>query len=113
MEQKDVENIIGRLSDALNLKVTEEVYEQTKHKDKEISALHREIREDIKFLKESFVGVKSVVDSHDEFIKEVQQIIKTSGYIRKFFLWILVFVPSVSAFIAGLKYIYDSIKNTQ
>lgn len=104
METKDIQSIVEGLKDTINLSITEAVYEQTKHKDQEVSSLHREIRDDIKALKE-------IVKAHNEVIQELRQLYKTSGYIKKFILWFLLFVPSVAGFFAGLKYLYDLIKH--
>lgn len=104
MESTDIQKIVEGLKDTINVSIVEAVYEQTKHKDKEVSTLHREIRDDIKTLKE-------IVKSHDEVIQELRQLYKTSGYIKKFVLWVLVFVPSVAGFFAGLKYLYELTKN--
>lgn len=104
MESVDIQKIIDGLKDTINLSITEAVYEKTKHKDAEVSTLHREIRDDIKTLKD-------IVKAHDEVIQELRQLYKTSGYIKKFILWFLLFVPSVAGFFAGLKYLYDLIKH--
>lgn len=104
MENKDILQIVEGLKDTINVSIAEAVYEQTKHKDAEVSSLHREIRDDIKALKD-------IVKAHDEVIQELRQLYKTSGYIKRFILWILIFVPSVAGFFAGLKYLYDLIKH--
>lgn len=96
------EGLIVGLKDEINLFVKESVVEQVKSKDKEVSSLHREIRDDIKVLKD-------LVSGHDEVIQELRQLYKTSGYIKRFILWILIFVPSVAGFFGGLKYLYDLI----
>lgn len=104
MQDPAIQNIIDGISKSLEGKIVETVYLQTQHKDKEVSSLHREIRDDIKILKD-------VVTAHDEVIQELRQLYKTSGYIKRFILWILIFVPSVAGFFAGLKYLYDLIKH--
>lgn len=103
MDDPNVQKIIDGLKTSIESMVHDTVYEQTKHKDAEISTLHREIRDDIKILKE-------IVKSHDEVIQELRQLYKTSGYIKKFILWFLLFVPSVAGFFAGLKYLHDLTK---
>lgn len=106
MDKQDIKNIVVELKDSIDLAVRETVYEQTKHKDKEVSALHREIKNQLDVHAESMEELKTMIKEHDAFIKKVQRIIESSGYLRKFFLWVLVFVPSIAGFVAGLKYIY-------
>lgn len=103
--EDNVQKIIDGLRSSIESMVHETVYVQTQDKDKEISTLHREIRDDIKTLKD-------IVKSHDEVIQELRQLYKTSGYIKKFILWFLLFIPSVAGFFAGLKYLYELIKNS-
>lgn len=110
MTESDTQKIIDGISAGLADHIREVVYEQTKSKDEEISALHREIRNDIKDLAGKMSEVKEVVDSHDSFISEMRDIVRTGGLLKKAFIWILMFVPSVAAFLAGIRYIYESFK---
>ncbi len=107
----DVEQIIKGITESLTLKIKEEVYEQTKNKDEEVSGLHRQINDKLSEQGTMILAMKDTVDSHHAFIQEMRTVIKTGGYIKKFILWILVFVPTFAGFIGGLKYIYDWVKN--
>jgi len=91
----------------LYLHQKELVYEQTKSKDKEVSGLHKEINNRLTTQGNNIDKLTELVESHHDLITEIRSIIKTSGYIKKGIIWILVFVPTISAFLAGLRYIYD------
>ena len=101
----DVHKIIHSLQGMLDLMVKENVYEQTKHKDKEISGLHREILDKMGGISEKVSEMKTTLDAHDIVIRELMEIYKTSGHIKKVLIWIIMFVPSVAAFLAGIYYI--------
>lgn len=111
MEDKDFTRLVDNLKEAITLQVQEQVYEQTKNKDKEISSLHREINKKLGEQGELMIELKDIVKNHDEVIIELRQLYKTSGYIKKFILWFLLFVPSIAGFFAGLRYLYDLIKH--
>lgn len=106
MEDKDLDNLVLKLAESIDIKVKEEVYLQTLSKDKEVSALHREIRDDIKGLIAALAEVKEKVDAHDLVINEIMDIYKTSSRITRGILWLIVFVPGAAAFVAGLNYFY-------
>ncbi len=103
--ESDVEKITSGLHDALDILVKENVYEQTKHKDKEISGLHRQILGEMRVVAEKVDKMKTTLDEHDIVIKELMDIYKTSGHIKKVIIWLIFFVPSVAAFVAGVLYI--------
>ena len=103
------DGLISGLKEEINLLVLESVNEQAKHKDEEVSGLHREIKNSLLSQSNSINELKELVKSHDEVIQELRQIYKTSGYIKKFILWILVFIPSVAGFFGGLRYLYNLI----
>lgn len=111
MEEKDINNIVDSLKESINMMVAESVYEQTKYKDQEVSALHREINNRLTEQGQSMEKLTTLITDHDEVIRELRQLYKTSGYIKKFILWILVFIPSIAGFVAGIKYIHDTIRN--
>lgn len=111
MEDKDISKIVSGLKESINIMVTESVYEQTKYKDEEVSGLHREINNKLTEQGRSIDKLTKLIEDHDTVIQELRQIYKTSGYIKKFILWFLVFVPSVAGFVAGIKYIHDTIRN--
>ncbi len=113
MEEQAVKKIVEGVNESLLLSIKEQVYEQTKLKDKEVSSLHREIRDDIKGLKSNVLDMKAKLDSHDKVIQEITLLYKTSGLIKKIIMWFIVFIPAVSAFIAGWIYIKDLFINKQ
>lgn len=106
----DLDTLVEKLSKKIEEQVKETVYVQTLHKDKEVSGLHREIRDDIANLAEIVQEMKTVVDNHDDFIKETRDIIRASGIIKKGIMWCIVFIPTVAAFVAGVLYL-DKIFN--
>lgn len=103
MSNDQVDRIVERLAPLILESVKEHVYEQTKDKDQEVSNLHREILDGIKDLKET-------VDSHDKFIKEWDNVWRTAGTIKKWFLAILIFVPTIAGFVAGISYLRNIFK---
>ncbi len=112
MEKYEVEHIIAGVKDSINDLVRESVYEQTKSKDAEVSDLHKEILDQIGALadkvdtsSENVTAMKVTLDEHDVVIKEVMDIYKTSGHIKKVIIWLIFFIPSVAAFIGGVLYI--------
>lgn len=109
--KKIQDGIVSGLKNDINVLVKESVYEQTKHKDEEVSGLHREINKKLDDLGDSFGEVRLIVDKHDIVIQEILEIYKTSSWIKKAILWIILFIPSVAAFIAGLSYIIKILKN--
>ncbi len=111
MEQKDIQAIIDGLSRSIEDRVVEAVYEQQKHKDAEVSALHRQINERLKDQGELMEKMSATVEDHNDFIDELRQIVKTAGFLKKSILWVLIFVPMVSAFFAAARYIYEIIKH--
>ena len=112
MTKDELRQLEEAISDSLKLKIKEQVYEQTLSKDKEVSGLHREIRNEIKSLSEEFKDIKEKLDAHDLVIKEIMQIYTTSSFIKKVIMWFILFVPIVAAFFAGLKYLYDFFRHT-
>lgn len=110
MNPEDIKQIVEGLRESIEVQVRESVYEQTKHKDREISALHREINEKLGTQGDLMIELKDIVQSHDEVVNQLKDLYKTSGYIKKFILWVLVFIPMVSGAFAGAKYLYNLIK---
>ncbi len=105
MDKEEIQILSENIKDSLQILVQETVYEQTKHKDKEVSGLHRQILQEMKGVGDKVEAMKVTLDQHDVVIKELMDIYKTSGHIKKVIIWIILFVPSVAAFIAGLHYL--------
>jgi len=105
MTEDDINKIVEGLRTAVDIQVREQVYEQTKSKDQEVSGLHREIKNELKELGATMKAIKITVDSHDTVINEIMDIYKTSSRITKAILWIVLFVPGVAAFVAGINYL--------
>ena len=103
MKPDDIQKIIDGISVSIEDKISEAVYEQTKSKDAEVSALHREIRDDIK-------AMRNTVDAHDVVIKEIMSIYRTSDMIKKAITWCILFVPAVAACVAGYIYLRELLK---
>lgn len=110
MEQHDIQKIIDGLRSSIELHVKEAVYEQSMLKDKEVSSLHREIKDKLNKLDNKFDGVKLKLDEHDLVIKEIMSIYTASGWIKKGIMWFILFVPSAAAFFVGSKYLYHLFK---
>lgn len=90
--------ITSSLATTIEEMVKTQVYQQTVHKDSEVSGLHQEILTKID-------SVKQTVDSHDKIIQEWNEIWKTAGIVKKWVMALLIFVPTFAAFIAGVVYI--------
>jgi len=108
----ELDTLVDKLSKKIEEQVKETVYVQTLHKDREVSDLHKEIRDDIRNLAEVVHELKAVVDNHDDFIKETRDIIRASGWVKKAIMWCIVFIPTVAAFVAGVLYL-DKIFNSK
>lgn len=112
MDQSDVKSIVNGLRDSINEIVKTTVYEHHVLKDKEISSLHREINNNMKgmsdkmeYMSINIQDVKTKVDSHDTVIKELMEVYKTAGTVKKMFISVIVGIPSLAAFFAGLIYL--------
>jgi len=102
----DYSQIAKEVATHLSDSIKTEVYEQTKSKDEELSGLHRQILGKIEEVRTDVGILKETVESHHEFIEYIRQLLKTGSYIRKFVLWVFVFVPGAAGFLAGLTFIY-------
>ncbi len=110
MEYKDIEKIINGVSSSLTERIKEEVYEQTKEKDEEISTLHREINGHMEKQTGLMLTMQTTLNSHDKVIQEIMYIYNTGNFIKKAFMWVILFVPVAAAFFAGLIYIQGLFK---
>lgn len=106
MNDADLTNLVDKLKSAIEDQVKETVYLQTLQKDREVSGLHREINNKLRVLTSGMEEVKVVIGKHDVVISEIMDIYKTSGRIKKVIVWVILFVPSVAAFLVASDYIY-------
>jgi len=109
MDSKDIKSIVDQLASHIEEQVKTTIYEHGVLKDKEVSGLHREINAKLGALTSNMEVVSKTVSNHDEVIQELRQLYKTAGTIKKFFITIIVGVPSLAAFVAGVAYIYHVI----
>lgn len=85
------------------------VYEHGVLKDKEVSTLHREIRDQLKNISEEVSTLKVIVKQHDDVIQELRQMYKTANIIKKFFITIIVGIPTLAACASSAIYLYKFI----
>lgn len=111
MEESDIQRIVDGLSRSIEDRVNEAVYEQSKLKDVEVSALHREINKKLTDLGVSFETVKETLSDHDVVIEEVREILATTGIFKKTIIWVVFSIPALAAAIEGLKYLYHLFRN--
>lgn len=86
------------------------VYEHQIEKGKEVSALHREIKDQLKELSRVLTEVKAKVDTHDLVVQELMNMYRTGGTVRKFFISIIIGIPSLAAFAGSIIYLYNLFK---
>lgn len=114
MEQSDIQKIVLGLKDSIDISVKESVYQQLHLKDREVSSLHRQINDRMAKMETGINGISDTVGKHDEVIAEIVKVYNTSSKITKFItrsiMWILLFVPTVGAFVASVYYIYGIFK---
>ncbi len=87
------------------------MYEHGVLKDKEISTLHREIRDELRNMNTEVSLLKTMVMNHDALIQEVRQMYKTANTIKKLFLTVIVGIPTIAACISSAIYMYRQLFN--
>lgn len=110
MNPEDIKKIATMVSTNMEDYVRTTVYEHQIEKGKEVSALHREIKDQLKELSRVLTEVKAKVDTHDLVVQELMNMYRTGGTVRKFFISIIIGIPSLAAFAGSIIYLYNLFK---
>lgn len=111
MKDEDVQKIIAGLSTNINELVKESVYEQSKSKDVEVSGLHRQIIQKLGDVETKVDNMKTTLDNHDIVIRTLQDIYRSSSIIKKIIISLVLGIPALGAFLAGLGYLEQVVKD--
>lgn len=110
MKPEDIKQIADIVSMNIEDYVKSTVYEHNIEKGREVSALHREIKDQLKDLSRVLTEVKAKVDTHDLVVQELMNIYRTGGTVKKFVISIIIGIPSLAAFAGGIIYLYNLFK---